>query len=109
MSVHTKKRVPPHRHFRDEVDEARMVRPDRPAYKGVHATDVVIDGTLTLSETAIEWSRLWEEDKFENLDAGVSIVSDATAKNGYALKIPSTTGIVEPFDTPTTFCWGNFG
>jgi len=100
MSVHAKKRIPPHKHFKDEVVEARTVRPNRPAYEGTHASDVVIDSTLLLSQTIVEWTRLWEEDTFTK-DAKVTIVADAKAKNGYSAKIPSDQGdITEPIDTP---------
>lgn len=101
MSVHDKLRIPPHKHFRDEVVEAKRVRPNRPAYKGVHWTDTIIDGTLTLDETNVDFTRQWEEDTFVNLNEYATIVADAKAKNGYALKVESGHGaITEPFDTP---------
>lgn len=51
MSIHIKRKVSPHKHLKDDIIDAREVRPDRPPYKGVHATDVVVDSTLVLDET----------------------------------------------------------
>lgn len=86
MSVHAKKRIPPHKHFQTEIVEVRRVRPDRPAYKSVHASDVVVDSTLTLDETVVEWTRHWEAEDYEAKDADWTEVSDATASKGKAMK-----------------------
>jgi len=91
MSVHTKKRVPLHKHFEDEVVGAKNVRPNRPAHKGVHASDVVIDSVLTLAETLIQWIRYLEDVEFTLL-AGTTRVVDSYATDGYAAKRPSTAG-----------------
>lgn len=99
MSVHGKPRVAPHKHFSSEVEQVRQVQSNRPAYRGVHWTDTVIDGTRTLDETIVDFTRQWEEDMFTNVDAKCSIIVDAKAKNGYAMQIPSNQGnIAEPFD-----------
>ena len=50
MSVHTRKKVPPHKHASSDVYDVIEVRPNRPAYRGVHSTDVVVDSTLTLTD-----------------------------------------------------------
>ena len=102
MSVHDKKTVPEHIHFEDEVVAARNVRAGRPAYKNVHGTDVVIDGSVTLNETIIAWSRGWIAEQFVDVDANCILEDDETASHGKALKLPSDVGnILEPFNTPT--------
>lgn len=89
MSVHTKKKIPPHLHTKDEVVEARAVRPLRPAYKGIHGSDVVIDSNLLLSETLIEWLRYWEAEGYEWKDDDWAEVSDSKASKGKAMRILS--------------------
>lgn len=105
MSVHTKKRVSPHKHFQDEVIEAKNVRPNRPAYKVVHSSDVVINSILTLVNTPILWTRLWEAEDAESKDSEWVEVSDAAASGGKALKILST----DPNDKAIQFVTGDIG
>jgi len=46
-------RIEPHKHFKDEIYDARMVRPNRPPYKGVHAQDIVINDPLDYSDVML--------------------------------------------------------
>jgi len=51
MSVAFKKKVSKHKHLSSEVLDAKEVKPNRPPYRGIHATDIIIDSSLTLAET----------------------------------------------------------
>jgi len=53
MSVHPRRRVPKHRHLKSDVLEVEEGTPIRPAHKGVHALDVIIDNIISLDDTAI--------------------------------------------------------
>lgn len=86
MSVHGKQRISPHKHFVDEISQAsRTTRaPERPAYKGVHWTDTVIDGTKTLDETLVDFTRQWEAEDI-TVNSQIEIQDTPSASGGKAL------------------------
>jgi len=81
VSVHDRPKYRPHIHFQSEVVEARQVRPKRPPYRGVHWSDTVIDGTLTLDKTVVDFTRQWEAEDCA-IHPNAHIGSDSVCSGG---------------------------
>jgi hypothetical protein len=87
MSTHGKPRIPPHQHLSTEIQQARQVRNSRPAYRGVHWSDTVIDGNKTLDETIVDFTRQWEADILEtNWGDAPTKIADPESTEGYCVK-----------------------
>jgi len=85
MSEASKKRLPLHKHLSYQIVEASKEE-FSPRERGVHATDVLLDSTVSLAETLTSFTRLWEAEVAEEIASWAETVDDAAASNEKAVK-----------------------